>query len=108
MLLLETTGARSGERRTTPLAAIPRGGGAFVVVGSNFARPQHPAWTGNLIAHPDAKVTFQGRRVEVTARLLTDAEREDVWPELLQWYPGWERYTEVTDRPFRVFELVPR
>jgi len=108
MAILETTGARTGARRETPLGVVPRDDGTFVVVGSNFARETHPAWTANLIAHPEAAMTFRRRRVEVTARLLSDAERDEVWPELLRWFPGWERYTEVTDRTFRVFELTPR
>lgn len=108
MIMLETTGARSGARRETPIAVVPRDDGTYIVVGSNFARETHPAWTANLIAHPDAAMTFKGRRIEVTARRISEAEREAMWPELLQWYPGWERYTEVTDRSFRVFELTER
>ena len=79
-----------------------------MVVGSNFARPTHPAWTANLLARPDATITYEGRRRDVRARLLDDGEAEAIWPELLEWYPGWERYTDVTDRTFRVFELSPR
>lgn len=108
MLLLESVGARTGLRRETPLAAVPRPDGRFVVVGSNFARPSHPAWTANLLAHPDVTITFEGQRRDVRARLLDDVEAEAVWPELLAWYPGWDRYTDVTDRTFRIFELGPR
>lgn len=108
MAILETTGAKTGAHRETPLAVVPRDGGSYFVVGSNFARETHPAWTANLIAHPDAAMTFRGTRTEVRSRLLSDAERDEVWPELLRWFPGWERYTDVTDRAFRVFELTPR
>ena len=107
MLMLTATGAKSGQPRQTPLAAVPRPDGTFVVVGSNFARETHPAWTANLLAHPDALVTFRGDTFPVTARLLTGQERDAIWPEIVQWYPNWDDYTRVTSREFRVFELAP-
>ena len=107
MCMLHTIGARSGEPRETPLAAVPVEDGALLVVGSNFASPRHPAWTAHLLAHPDATVTFRGRTYPVTARLLNDRERADRWDLLLEWFPNWRDYTEVTDREFRVFELRP-
>jgi deazaflavin-dependent oxidoreductase (nitroreductase family) len=107
MLMLRTTGARTGLARETPLAAIPRPSGSFLVMGSNFAREQHPAWTANLLATPHAVVVHRGRTIPVVARLLEADERAAVWPELLEWYPAWKDYTEVTDREFRVFELLP-
>lgn len=107
MLMLYTTGARTGLERETPIAAVPRPDGRFLVVGSNFARASHPAWTANLLAHPSARVTYRGSTFPVTARLLTGDERAACWEELLEWYPGWRDYLEVTDREFRVFELTP-
>jgi deazaflavin-dependent oxidoreductase (nitroreductase family) len=107
MMMLTTTGAKSGLQRETPLATIPRPDGTYLVVGSNFARESHPAWTGNLLAHPEATVTFHGRTEQVTARLLDGDERAQRWSEALEWYPGWKDYTEVTDRPFRLFLLTP-
>ena len=107
MLMLATTGAKSGQTRETPLATVPLQRGTYLVVGSNFARERHPAWTANLLAHPDASVTFRGRTFGVTARLLTGDERSACWDEALEWYPGWRDYLEVTDREFRVFELSP-
>lgn len=108
LLLLVTTGARSGQRRETPLAVVPCADGTLLVMGSNFARDTHPAWTANLLANPDATMTFRGATTPVTARLLDESERAARWPEMLEWYPGWEDYTRVTDRTFRVFELIPR
>lgn len=107
MLMLATTGAKSGQRRETPLATVPLARGTYLVVGSNFARERHPAWTANLLAHPDASVTFRGTTFDVSARLLTGEERAACWDEALEWYPGWRDYLEVTDREFRVFELTP-
>lgn len=108
MLMLATTGAKSGQRRETPLATVPLAGGTYLVVGTNFARERHPAWTGNLLADPHAWVTFRGRSFPVGARLLTGDERAARWQQALEWYPGWSDYLEVTDREFRVFELTPR
>lgn len=107
MLLLTTTGSRSGLPRETPLATVPRPDGTYLVVGSNFAQHSHPAWTSNLLANPEASILFHGRRQIVTARLLEAGERKKRWHEALRWYPGWSRYCELTDREFRMFELVP-
>ena len=78
------------------------------MVGSNFAREHHPAWTANLLAHPEAEVLFRGRRIPVRARLLGGDERASRWPTALAWYPQWATYDEVTDRELRLFELEPR
>ena len=107
-LVLETTGARSGQRRTTPLACLPEDDGSFLVVGSNFGRAQHPAWTANLRADPDATVTYRGRTVPVRAALLDRGEKAAVWPRLTEVWPNYDRYTEVSGRDLRVFRLVPR
>src|SRR5690242_11436789 len=85
-LVLTTTGAKSGQRRTTPLATKPEGDGWYVV-GSNFGRDNHPAWTANLIANPDAEVSFQGKSTPVLAHLLTAEEKTELWPRLVKFWP---------------------
>ncbi|MGK5551839.1 nitroreductase/quinone reductase family protein [Actinomadura kijaniata] len=107
-LVLTTTGAVTGQQRTTPLACMPDEDGSWVVVGSNFGREKHPAWTGNLLKNPDAQVSFRGRTVPVTARLLSDEERAEVWPRLLKVWPVYDRYVERVERQLRVFRLTPR
>ncbi|MCP9948873.1 nitroreductase/quinone reductase family protein [Actinomadura madurae] len=107
-LVLTTTGAVSGLPRKTPLACLPASDGGWYVVGSNFGREKHPAWTGNLLKNPDAVVGFQGRSVPVTAHLLDDAERKEIWPRLTAVWPVYDRYVERTDRQLRVFRLTPR
>jgi deazaflavin-dependent oxidoreductase (nitroreductase family) len=107
MLMLITTGAKSGLPREAPMAAVPRPDGRLMVVGSNFARDTHPAWTGNLLANPRAEVIQHGRRFAVDSRLLSEEERLEIWPELLAWFPNWSAYEKITDRTFRVFELTP-
>lgn len=105
VMILTTTGQKSGLERQSPLACVPEGDGWYVV-GSNFARPSHPAWTGNLIAHPRAKVGFRGRTYEVDAHLLTDEEKAETWPRLTKVWPAYEDYTHITDRNIRVFRLT--
>ncbi|TDB83075.1 nitroreductase family deazaflavin-dependent oxidoreductase [Actinomadura sp. KC216] len=116
-LVLTTTGAVSGLPRRTPLACLPDpatgkgesvGAGGWYVVGSNFGREKHPAWTGNLLKNPEAEVSFQGRTVPVTARLLDDDERAAIWPRIIAVWPVYDRYVERTTRQLRVFHLTPR
>ena len=107
MLMLTTTGAKTGRLRETPLAAVPIEEGRFVLVGSNFALEHHPAWTANLIANPYAEIVFHGERTPVRARLLEGAEREQRWQTALAWFPAWARYEAITERELRLFELQP-
>ncbi|WP_026314136.1 nitroreductase family deazaflavin-dependent oxidoreductase [Actinomadura flavalba] len=107
-LVLTARGAVSGAERAVPLACLPEPDGGWLVVGSNFGREKHPAWTGNLLAHPDASVLFRGRTTPVTARLLDGAERAEVWPRLTAVWPVYARYGERSGRTLRVFRLSPR
>lgn len=107
MLVLHTTGRRSGEPRTTPLACLPSDEG-FYVVGSNFGRESHPAWTYNLIAHPRAEVEFRGERIPVRAHLLDHEERREIWPRLTDLWPAYDDYVgSAGGRELRVFRLQP-
>src|SRR3954454_12817019 len=62
-LMLHTIGAKSGEPRDAPLMYTPDGNGRRIVAGTNWAGAKHPAWTANLLAHPDAEITVRGRRM---------------------------------------------
>jgi deazaflavin-dependent oxidoreductase (nitroreductase family) len=106
-LVLQHTGAKSGLTRETPLATMPEGD-LFYVVGSNFGREKHPAWTGNLLANPEATVTFRGRTLPVRATLLSDTQKAEVWPRLTKMWPTYDRYVERSGRNLRVFALEPR
>jgi deazaflavin-dependent oxidoreductase (nitroreductase family) len=106
-LIITTTGSRTGRPRQTPLAYLARPGGAYLVVGSNFGRPDHPAWTDNLLQQPAATVAHDGRSIEVRARLLEGDERTAVWPALLGAWPPYRAYEARSGRTLRVFELTP-
>ncbi len=108
-LVLTTTGQRSGLPRESPLACVPDGDHGWYVVGSNFGQERHPAWTGNLLAHPDATVARGGRTYAVRARLLSDAEKAEVWPRLLEVWPAYDDYVSASGgRNLRVFHLEKR
>ncbi len=113
MVMLEHTGAKSGLARKTPLATMPDGDG-FWLVGSNYGRPDHPAWTANLLANPDVAVVHHGRRQELRARLVDGAERDAIWPRLTAFWPGYAEYQKMNDpstdqgRVLRIFRLDPR
>jgi deazaflavin-dependent oxidoreductase (nitroreductase family) len=105
-VLLTTTGRRSGQPRSVALTFVRHDDG-LVVIGSNFGQASHPAWSANLLAHPTATVAVRGVRWQVRARLLSDAEKAAVWPELLRLWPGYAAYQERSGRDLRVFLLTP-
>ncbi|MET8296826.1 nitroreductase family deazaflavin-dependent oxidoreductase [Streptomyces sp. NPDC005180] len=108
-VILTARGAKSGEPRTTPLACMPEDGGAsWLLIGSNFGRPGHPAWTGNLLRNPDAEVNWQGRDIAVRARLLEGAERAQAWREVLKFWPPYATYQARIEREIRLFRLERR
>jgi deazaflavin-dependent oxidoreductase (nitroreductase family) len=106
-LLLTTRGARSGERRTLPLLAIPDGDG-FILVASNFGRSHHPAWYYNLRRHPQALVTLNGRTTAYRACELDGTERERCWQRAVALYPGYTLYAaRAGGRRIPVLRLSP-
>jgi deazaflavin-dependent oxidoreductase (nitroreductase family) len=106
-LVLITTGAKTGRRRETPLICFPRPDGSYLVCGSNWGRAQHPAWTTNLLKTPDAEIVVSRKTLLVTAQLLDDQAREEVWPVLEAQWPGYRDYERQAGRPLRIFRLVP-
>lgn len=108
-VILTSTGARSGQARRTPLACMPEGGGAsWILIGSNFGRTGHPAWTANLLAHPDATVSWKGQDIPVTARLLEGEERAAAWTAVLAFWPPYATYQRRVEREIRLFRIVRR
>lgn len=105
VLLLTTTGRRSGQRRTVPLLHIVDDG-RLVIVASLGGHDTHPAWYLNLRAAPHATVTIGGRTVAVSARDADPTEVEALWPALTAVYPAWEEYRGRTTRRFPVVILT--
>lgn len=106
VMLLETTGRKSGQPRVSPLL-FARDGAAVVVVGSNFGQQHHPAWTANLIADPRAVAVVGGQRIPVTATLLSGEEAEAAYQRMVDVASTYATYRGRTDRRIRVFRLTP-
>nr|WP_042196921.1 nitroreductase family deazaflavin-dependent oxidoreductase [Kibdelosporangium sp. MJ126-NF4]CEL22629.1 hypothetical protein [Kibdelosporangium sp. MJ126-NF4]CTQ89771.1 hypothetical protein [Kibdelosporangium sp. MJ126-NF4] len=106
-LILTVTGRKTGASRDVPLLYVPDGED-ILLVGSNWGGPGHPVWTLNLMANPDASVNIKGRVRQVRARLLSDEERTDIWPHLLETWPAYDTYQSKTARDLRVFRLASR
>jgi deazaflavin-dependent oxidoreductase (nitroreductase family) len=107
-LVLTTTGRRTGAPRTQPLLYAPDGDG-YVVIGSNWGQPNHPAWSGNLIADPDATIVVDGATVPVRAELATKEERDRLRRLLIDVWPAYETYEQrAAGRELRIFRLTRR
>jgi deazaflavin-dependent oxidoreductase (nitroreductase family) len=107
ILLLTTTGRRSGEPRTAPVAYL-RDGEQLIVIGSNAGNARAPAWALNLEASPDAEVELGRERRAVRARIAAGDQREDLWRKMTAGYSGFDDYAARTDRDIRLFVLEPR
>jgi len=108
-VILTSTGARSGLPRRTPLACMPEDGGrGWILIGSNFGRTGHPDWTHNLLAHPEAEVSWKGEDIPVRAFLLEGEERAAVWKKALAFWPPYATYQARVEREIRLFRLVRR
>jgi deazaflavin-dependent oxidoreductase (nitroreductase family) len=86
LLLLTTTGARTGEERTSPMMYVPDGD-RILVIASNAGAPELPNWYHNLVAHPDVTVEVTGDTYPARAVVTAGAERERVWAEITRQYP---------------------
>ena len=102
VLLLHSTGAKSGQARTSPLLYV-RDGDDVMLLGTNFGQPKHPAWTANLLAHPKAAVEIGPVRLLVVAELVDRETWQRIFPSFVAVYPGYANYLER-----RGEELAPR
>ncbi|MEU9864461.1 nitroreductase family deazaflavin-dependent oxidoreductase [Streptomyces sp. NPDC047971] len=107
-LVLTVRGAKSGLPRVTPLACVPEPGGTWLLIGSNFGREGHPAWTGNLLNSPDAEVSWRGEAILVRAELLRGDERAAAWQTALGFWPPYATYQARVEREIRLFRLTRR
>jgi deazaflavin-dependent oxidoreductase (nitroreductase family) len=107
LLLLHSVGARSGLPRLNPMMYQPVGD-SYAVFASKAGADTNPDWFHNLIANPEATIEVGTRTIEVTARVLDDAERDPVWQEQKRRYPGFADYETKTSRVIPVVVLDPR
>lgn len=107
LLLLTTTGRKSGQRRQIPLAYMREDDRIFLAA-SNFGQAQHPAWALNLSSDPNAWVTMGGTEIPVLATPVIGAEHDRVYQKFIDYISNYDTYRHRTDRDIRVFALTRR
>ena len=107
MIVVTTTGRRTGEKRTIPLGAV-RDGDRWLVVGSNAGRDRPPAWALNMGANPGVAVAVEGGGPRAyLARQAKGDEGKRLWDQVTAVYPGFADYQARTDRVIPLFVLEP-
>jgi F420H(2)-dependent quinone reductase len=106
VLLLTTTGRKSGKSRTQPLLYTQAGEG-YTVIASKGGAPAHPLWYLNLQANPLAEVTVGSETRKVRARDAEGEERDRLWRSLTDLYSGYDKYAQKTERRIPVVVLDP-
>jgi deazaflavin-dependent oxidoreductase (nitroreductase family) len=106
VLLLTSTGAKSGQRRTTPLMYMPDGE-RMVIFASKGGAPTNPGWYHNLRANPSATVEVGTDTVDVDAAVTSGEERERLFKRQAELYPQFAEYAEKTTREIPVVALTP-
>lgn len=104
VVLLSTTGCKSGKIRSSPLLYYREDDRLFVV-GSNFGQEHHPAWTSNLLKEPRATVAIGGKRIPVTATPVTGPEKVRIYSAFADIARAYSEYQNRTDRDMRMFAL---
>jgi F420H(2)-dependent quinone reductase len=106
VLLLTTTGRKSGRVYTTPLGFFEQPGG-YVIVASNGGQPTHPGWYFNLKSQPQATVQILDKIIPVTAEQLAGERRAQAWQNVITTAPGYADYETKTTREIPLFFLRP-
>jgi deazaflavin-dependent oxidoreductase (nitroreductase family) len=107
ILILTTTGRKSGQQRKNALIYREVDGG-YAIVSSKGGAPAHPDWHYNLEANPEVKVQVKGDKFAARARIAGSDEREKIWPKMVEVWPDYAEYVKKTDReiPIVVLERV--
>ena len=107
VVMLTTTGVRSGRPRTVPVLGLPTADG-LVVIASNFGQRRHPGWYFNLRANPAGSVAVDGRSRRFRAVEVDGDRRREIWTQALRVYPGWSQYERrASNRQIAIFVLEP-
>ncbi len=107
MLLLTTTGRKTGKRHTTPLVYL-EDGDDIIVIASNGGSDRDPQWWLNLVARPEASIQVGRRREDVRAEAAAGDERTRLWEKISSRYGQYEQYRRRTTREIPVVRLRPR
>jgi deazaflavin-dependent oxidoreductase (nitroreductase family) len=106
LLLLHTTGARTGREHVTPVMYRKVDGG-YAVFASFAGQPRNPAWYHNLVANPDVQAEIGTQTLPLRARVAGEVEREPIWTAHKTEFPGFREYEEKTTRQIPVVILEP-
>jgi deazaflavin-dependent oxidoreductase (nitroreductase family) len=106
LLLLHTTGAKTGREHVSPMMYRKVDGG-YAVFASKGGAPTNPDWYHNLVTHPAVQAEIGTQTVDLTARVAGDAEREPIWTAQKSEYPGFAEYEQQTTRQIPVVILEP-
>ena len=107
VVVITTTGAKSGKPRTLPLAGLPDGE-KIILVPTNFGQHNYPAWYYNLCANPKAHLQKNGYSREYTARTADQDEWDEYWKLSVHYYPGYQSYLERSgNKEIPLFVLEP-
>ncbi len=107
LILLTTTGAKTGQRRIIPLMYVSDGD-RVLAIASKGGSPKHPLWYHNLLAHPEVTVEVGSEKFDATARVLTGEERERAFARAAEVFPPYAEYQKKTPREIPVIALERR
>jgi len=105
LLLLHTTGAKSGEPRLNPVATI-KDGDKYVIIASKGGAPTNPAWYYNIVANPQVEVEVGTEQFQAQATVTTEPERTELFDKVATVYPGFDDYRQKTTRQIPVITLT--
>ena len=104
LILLTTTGAKTGQPRIIPLMHVPYNN-AVLAIASKGGAEQHPDWYRNILAHPQVTVEVGNEKFETTARILTGEEREKAFAKAVEVFPPYDTYQKKAPREIPVIAL---
>ena len=107
ILLMTSTGRKSGQERTIPIIFTPYGD-SWVIMASRGGSPTHPGWYHNVQENPNVKVQVKGDVYEAVARTAPSPEREAIWAEAVKAWPNYNVYQSRTERQIPVVVLTPK
>lgn len=107
VLLLTTTGRKTGKKRTTPLGYFRDQQGSYIIIGSNAGFDTHPAWFHNLKHQPHVTIQVKDKQLEANAEVAGSDKRNQLWARLVELAPFYDNYTKKTSREIPVVILHP-
>jgi deazaflavin-dependent oxidoreductase (nitroreductase family) len=105
VVLLTTTGAKTGQTRINPLVCLPGDDGTIYVFASAAGAPKHPAWFHNLVATPSVQVEYGTETFQANASVITGEKRDELYARQVEVFPGFAEYQEKTSRIIPVVAL---